>query len=53
MQETVHKTYEYIVQYGMSVAAAIVILIVGRLVAKFLVNLVESSMLKAGVDKTI
>ncbi len=53
MQEAMQKCYEYIIQYGMSVAAAIVIFIIGRLVAKFVTNLIEGSMLKAGVDKTI
>ena len=33
--------------------AAIIIFIIGRLVAKFTANLVEESMLKAGVDKTL
>jgi len=53
MHDAIGKVYEYIVQYGMSVIAAIIILIVGKMVAKFTVNLIESSMLKAGVDKTI
>jgi len=53
MQDAVSKCYEYFIQYGMSVAAAIVIFIVGRLVAKFVTNLIENSMVKAGVDKTI
>ena len=53
MHDTIQKTYELIIQYGMSVAAAIVIIVVGRLVAKFVVNLIEGSMLRAGVDKTI
>ena len=53
MQETFHDIYQYAVQYGMSIAAAIVIVIVGRMVAKFVTNLVEGSMLKAGVDKTV
>jgi len=53
MEETVQKFYGYAIQYGMSVAAAIVIFIVGRYVAKFASNLLEGSMLKAGVDKTL
>ena len=53
MHDAIQKCYEYFIQYGMSVAAAIVIFIIGRLVAKFVTNLIESSMLKAGVDKTI
>ena len=53
MQDTVQKFYDYAIQYGMNVAAAIVIFIIGRMVAKFTANLVESTMLKAGVDKTL
>jgi small conductance mechanosensitive channel len=53
MQEAIQKCYDYFIQYGMSVAAAIVIFIIGRLVAKFVTNLIEGSMVKAGVDKTI
>jgi small conductance mechanosensitive channel len=53
MHDSIQKSYGYIIQYGMSVIAAIVIFIVGRLVAKFIVNFIESSMLKAGVDRTV
>lgn len=53
MQETIQKIYGYAIQYGMSVIASIVIFIIGRLVAKFASNLIEESMLKAGVNKTL
>lgn len=53
MQDNIQKFYEYAIQYGMNVIAAIVILIVGRLAAKFASNLVESSMLKAKIEKTL
>jgi len=53
MQVPIDKLYGYAIQYGMSVAAAIVILIIGRYLAKFTANLTESSMLKAGVNKTL
>ena len=53
MQASVDKIYGYAIQYGMSVIAAIVIFIIGRIVAKFTANLVEGSMLKAGVNKTL
>lgn len=53
MQETVQKMYGYVIQYGLSVAAALVIFIIGRIVAKFASNLIETSMLKAGVNKTL
>jgi small conductance mechanosensitive channel len=53
MQATAQKVYDYAVQYGMNVAAAIVIFIIGRFVAKFTANLVEKSMLKAKIEKTL
>ena len=53
MQETSQKIYEYVLQYGMSVLAAIVIFIIGRIVAKVTANLLEGGMLKAGVNKTL
>ena len=53
MQENIQKVYEYAIQYGMNVIGAILILIIGRLVAKFASNLVEKSMLKAKVEKTL
>jgi len=53
MQENIQKIYDYFIQYGMSVVGAIVIFIIGRIVARFVTNLIEASMLKGGVDKTI
>jgi small conductance mechanosensitive channel len=53
MPENVQKVYGYVIQYGMSVIAAIIIFVIGRLVAKFVTNLIEEYMLKAGMDKTI
>ena len=53
MQANIDKLYGYAVQYGVSVVAAIVIFIIGRFVAKFISNLTETSMLKAGVNKTL
>jgi small conductance mechanosensitive channel len=53
MQATIQKVYDYAVQYGMNVFAAIVIFIIGQLVAKFVANLVEKSMLKAKIEKTL
>ncbi len=53
MQDNIHKVYGYVIQYGMSVVAAIVIFIVGKIVAKFIAQLIEEYMLKAGLDKTI
>jgi len=53
MQDTLQKVYDYALQYGVSVAAAIVIFIIGRLVAKFTAEFVEKAMLRAKVDKTL
>jgi len=53
MEANVQKIYDYAVPYAMSVIAAVVIFIIGRLVAKFVANLVETSMLKAKIDKTL
>ena len=53
MQESIQKVYEYAIPYGMNVVAAIIIFIIGRLVAKFTANLVERTMLKARIDKTL
>lgn len=53
MHESVQKVYDFAIQYGMNVVAAIVILIVGRWVAKFTANLIEKSLLKYGIEKTL
>ena len=53
MQETVQNIYVYAIQYGMNVVSAILIFIIGRWVAKFTSNLLEKSLLKAKVEKTL
>ena len=53
MGATIQKIHEYAIQYGMNVAAALVIFIIGKLVAKFTANLAEKAMLKAKVEKTL
>ena len=53
MQINITKIYEYVLQYGMDVAAAIVILIVGRLLGKFLANVTHTSLLRTGMDRTL
>ena len=53
MQDTIEKIHEYAIQYGMSVVAAVLIFIIGRLVARFTANLAEKAMIKAGVNKTL
>jgi small conductance mechanosensitive channel len=53
MQTTIDRICSYITQYGLDVIAAIVIFIVGKWVAKVTGNLVEKSLLKAGIDRTL
>lgn len=53
MQETIQKVNGYVIQYGMSVLAALVIFIIGKMVARFMSNLVEKAMIKASVDRTL
>jgi len=53
MHQTIDKLYDYALQYGVSVAAAIVIFIIGRMVAKFTAGFVEKAMIRAKVDKTL
>ncbi len=53
MKDTIEKSYQYFIQYGLSVVAAILILIIGRWLAHGVAGLLEKSMLKARVDKTL
>jgi small conductance mechanosensitive channel len=53
MQTAIQKSYEYFIQYGVDVAAAIVIFVIGNLVAKFMTNLAHQYMLKGGIEKTV
>jgi len=49
MQETLNKIYGYIIQYGLNVLAAIIILIIGKWVAGIISRIAESLMLRAKV----
>jgi len=53
MEANIQKIHEYVISYGMNVLAAIVIFIIGKLVAKFTANLAEKAMLKSKVEKTL
>ena len=53
MNSTLHNVYEYVIQYGINVAAAIVILIVGKMIASFAAEFTEKTMGRAGVEKTL
>ena len=53
MQETIDKIYGYLIQYGLSLLAAVAIFIVGKWVARVVSNFLESLLLKAKVEKTL
>lgn len=53
MEDILNRIYGYIAQYGLKVVGAIVIFLVGRLIAKLLANLIEKALTKAEVDKTL
>ena len=53
MQEMLDKLYGYLVTYGLSFIAAILIFIIGKWVAKIVSKLIEKLMLKTNVDKTL
>ena len=53
MQETIDKIYGYVVQYGLSFLMAILILVVGRWVARLLSKLVGKIMQKAKINETL
>lgn len=53
MHDSLHNTYEYVIQYGINVAAAIVILIIGKMISSFAASFTENTMGRAGVEKTL
>ncbi|MCK5494564.1 MAG: mechanosensitive ion channel [Candidatus Omnitrophica bacterium] len=53
MQTWLDKIVEYIIQYGVSLVAAIIIFIVGKVVVRFISSIVEKLMVKAKVEKTL
>jgi small conductance mechanosensitive channel len=53
MQETFNKLYGYVIQYGMSVVFALLILIIGKWVARIVSRIVEAALMKAKVNKTL
>ncbi len=53
MSQALEKVWELITIYGLKVVAAIVILLVGRIVAKMLASLVRRMMRKGNVDQTL
>lgn len=53
MQGILDKAYGYLLQYGMSVVAAVLILIIGKWVAKLLARIAEGLMSKTKLNKTL
>ncbi len=53
MHETIDRLYGYAMQYGLNITAAILIFIAGRLIGKFASNVLEGSLLRAGINKTL
>lgn len=53
MQTWVDKAYGYLVQYGMSVVAALLIFLIGRWVARLIAGLAEKGMVKSKVNETL
>jgi small conductance mechanosensitive channel len=50
---TLERLNGYIIQYGLNFAAAIIILIIGRMVAGFIAKLIENALLKTKLDRTL
>ena len=53
MQETMDKFYGYLIQYGMSLIAAIVIFVVGKWGARIISNLLEKALLRSKIERTL
>lgn len=53
MIDITDKVYAYVLQYGVSIFSALLIFIIGRLVAQFSSGLVEKAMIKGKIDKTL
>lgn len=53
MSEWIDKIWGYVVQYGLSLIAAILILVIGKWLARIISRVVEKLMIKANVEKTL
>jgi small conductance mechanosensitive channel len=53
MTQILEKVWELITIYGLKVLAAIVILVVGRWIAKLITNIIRKMMQKGDVDSTV
>ncbi len=52
-QEVLTRLYEYLAQYGLKIVGAILLLLVGRWVAKLVSGLISKALTKAKVDATL
>ncbi len=53
MQETIDNVYGYLIQDGMNFIAAILIVIIGKWVARVTSNFLEQVLLKSKIEKTL
>lgn len=53
MQQTLDKVLAYVAQYGLRLLFAILILIIGKWVAKLVSRIVENALLKSKINKTL
>jgi len=53
VNEILQTVYEYLAQYGFKVIGALLIFLIGRLVAKILSRWIEAALLKSRIDKTL
>ncbi len=53
VDEILQTVYEYLAQYGFKVIGALIIFLVGRLLAKVISRWIETALIKARIDKTL
>jgi len=53
VDEILQTVYEYLAQYGFKVIGALIIFLVGRLVAKIISRWIETALIKSRIDKTL
>ncbi len=53
MEEILSKLYEYLMTYGLSFLAAILIFVIGKWIARIVSKVIEKVMLKANVEQTL
>ena len=53
MQDTIDKIFGYLIQYGLSLVAAVLIFVIGKWAARVVANILENILIKAKVDKTL